>query len=157
MKSQVAFRKCGKHLSYRKRHLSLSSIKQVRLKRLKKIILALFCKIDTTQDPAEKKNDMLETVVLKYLSLKVVDDDGMEQCERYDRTIESFSPCDCKILFEFKKTDLSRVFQLLHFPDICKFENRCEMTGEEVFLRGLYELVNGETKHNISRNVFGRD
>jgi hypothetical protein len=73
------------------------------LKRLKKIILALFYKIDTTQDPAEKKNlnDMLETVALKYLSLKVVDDDGMEQCERYDRTIESFSPCDCKIFFEF--------------------------------------------------------
>jgi hypothetical protein len=31
------------------------------------------------------------------------------------------------------------------------------MSGEEVFLRGLYELVSGETKHNISRNVFGRD
>ena len=141
MKSKVAFRKSAKHLSYRKRR----SIEQVRLKRLKKIILALFCKIDTAQDPSENKNlnGMLEAVVLKYLSLKVVDDDGMEQCERYDRTIESFSPCDCKIFFEFKKADLTRVFQLLRFPDICKFDNRSEMNGEEVFLRGLYELVNG--------------
>ena len=31
------------------------------------------------------------------------------------------------------------------------------MSGEEVFLRGLYELVSGEDQHNISRNVFGRE
>ena len=94
---------------------------------------------------------MFETVVLKYLSLK--DYDGIEQCKGYDRTIESFSSCDCKIFFEFKKAE--EIFQLLPFPDICKFDNRSEMTGEEVFLRGLYDLVNGEAKHNISRNVFG--
>jgi hypothetical protein len=66
--------------------------------------------------------------------------------------IEPLSPSllvTARYFLNFKKTDLSRVFQLLHFPDICKFENRSE--------RGLYELVNGETKHNISRNVFGRD
>jgi len=31
------------------------------------------------------------------------------------------------------------------------------MSGEEVFLRGLYELVSGEDQHNISANVFGRE
>jgi hypothetical protein len=31
------------------------------------------------------------------------------------------------------------------------------MRGEEVFLRGLYELVTAETKHNIAANIFGRD
>ena len=31
------------------------------------------------------------------------------------------------------------------------------MSGEEIFLRGLYELASGETKHKISTNVFGRD
>ena len=100
---------------------------------------------------------MLEAVILKYLSLKVATDEDMEKCERYNRTIESFSPCDCKIFFEFKKTDLSRLFPLLRFPDICTFDNKSVMSGEEVFLRGLYELVSGETKHNVSRNVFGRD
>ena len=159
MKSKVAFRRKAKHLSYRKRHLSLSSIEQVRLKRLKKIILALFCKIGMTDDTEEKKdlNDMLEAVVLKYLSIVVVYKDDMDMCERYDRTISSFSPSDCKTFFEFKKADLVRLFPLLNIPEICKFDNRSEMSGEEVFLRGLYELVNGETKHNISRNVFGRD
>ena len=31
------------------------------------------------------------------------------------------------------------------------------MPGEEVFLRGMYELVNGATKHVIAATVFGRD
>ena len=31
------------------------------------------------------------------------------------------------------------------------------MSGEEVLLRGLCELVSGEDQHNISRNVFGRE
>ena len=34
---------------------------------------------------------MFETVVLKYLSLKVVDYDGMEWCEGYDRTMFNVS------------------------------------------------------------------
>jgi len=126
---------------------------------LKKIIQAVMCKIYKTEDPLEREdlNHMLDAVVMKYLSIKVVEDDGMEQCGRYNRTIESFSPSDCKIFFEFKKKDLFRLFHLLQFPDTCRFDNRSSMSGEEVFLRGLYELVSGETKHNISRNVFGRD
>ena len=130
MKSKVAFRRKAKHLSYRKRHLSLSSIEQVRLKRLKKIILALFCKIGMTDDTEEKKdlNDMLEAVVLKYLSIVVVYKDDMDMCERYDRTISSFSPSDCKTFFEFKKADLVRLFPLLNIPEICKFDNRSEIS-----------------------------
>jgi hypothetical protein len=59
--------------------------------------------------------------------------------------------------YSFNLRKLTILFQLLQFPDICKFNNRSEMTGEEMFLRGLYDLVNGETKHNILRNMFGRD
>lgn len=55
MKLKVVLRRNAKHLSFRKRHISLSSIEQVRLKRLKKLILALFCKIDLTDDSQEKK------------------------------------------------------------------------------------------------------
>ena len=46
---------------------------------------------------------------------------------------------------------------MLNFPEECILDNCSNMSGEEVFLRGLYELVSGETQHNISRNVFGRD
>ena len=101
MKSKFIFRQNAKHLSFRKRHISLSSIEQVRIKRLKKIIQAVMCKIYKTEDPLEREdlNHMLDAVVMKYLSIKVVEDDGMEQCGRYNRTIESFSPSDCKICF----------------------------------------------------------
>jgi len=70
--------------------------------------------------------------------------------------IQSFSESDCKIMFEFKKTDLLRLLPLLHLPDECIFDNRTKMAGEEVFLSGLYELVSGANKHEIAR-VFGRD
>ena len=69
-------------------------------------------------------------------------------------TIRSFSANDCKIMFEFKKTDLLRLLPLLRLPDECTFDNRSKMAGEEVFLRRLYELVSGANKHEIAR-VFG--
>ena len=59
-------------------------------------------------------------------------------------------------MFEFKKTDLLQFLPLLHLPDECIFDNRTKMAGQEVFLRGLYELVSGANKHEIAR-VFGRD
>lgn len=57
------------------------------------------------QDAVVNKNqkDMLKAVVSKQLCLKVVDDGGMEQCERHDRAIESLSPCDCKIFLNSRK------------------------------------------------------
>jgi hypothetical protein len=37
------------------------------------------------------------------------------------------------------------------------FDNHESMSGVEIMLRGLYELVGGESKHKIARTVFGRD
>ena len=126
MKSKLLFRRNAKHLSLRKWYLSLSSIEQVRLKRLKQFILVLFCKIYHTEDKSELEdlNDMLEAAIMKYLFVKIGDKDDLEKCERYDRTIESFSPSDCKIFFEFKKGDLMRLFRLFNFPDVCQFDNK---------------------------------
>ena len=54
-----------------------------------------------TQQRQELKdlNCMLDTVVLKYLSIVIVNTDDMDKCERYDRTIDSFSASDCKAFF----------------------------------------------------------
>ena len=46
---------------------------------------------------------------------------------------------------------------LLRFPDRVVFDNRAVMSGEEVFLQGMFELAQGHTKHVASANVFGRD
>ena len=60
-------------------------------------------------------------------------------------------------IFSHGKSDLFRMVKSLRFPAVLKFENRFKMSGKEVFLRGLYELVNGENQYNIAENVFGRD
>ena len=72
-------------------------------------------------------------------------------------SIDLFHESDCFIFFRFLKADLHLLCHLLKFPAKVVFDNGATMTGEEVFLRGLYELASGETKHKISTNVFGRE
>ena len=43
----------------------------------------------------------------------------------------------------------------IDFPLKRVLEGGSAMSGEEVFLRGLYELMSGKDEHNFSRNVFG--
>jgi hypothetical protein len=158
MTNSFILRKVAKQLSYRKRYLSLSSIEQVRLRRLKRAILTVMCKIKISEDKEEKYelHGKLRKLMVLYFSTSTSMDDGIDKCPRYDRTIQSFSASDCKIMFEFKKTDLLRLLPLLQLPDECTFDNRSKMSGEEVFLWGLYELVSGANKHEIAK-VFGRD
>lgn len=53
--------------------------------------------------------------------------------------------------------DLKRLLELLKFPALVRFGNRSVLPGEEILLRGLYELCQGGSKHTISANVFGRE
>ena len=61
------------------------------------------------------------------------------------------------IYFRFRKPELFLLFELLRFPPFVIFDNRLKMLGEEIFLRGLYELASGETQFKIARLVFGGD
>jgi len=60
-----------------------------------------------------------------------------------------------KEFLRFRKEDISDLFILLQFPDKVRLENRSTMSGEEVFMRGLYELCTGAKKALVSE-VFGR-
>ena len=135
MKFTVALRRKSIELSFRKRYLCLSSIEQVRLKKLKKLIIAFMIKIEEDENK-EDLELMLEVLIVKYLSVKMINDEGLEKCDRLDRTIDSFCASDCKIYFEFKKVDLWRLLPLRNFPEVCTFDNGSVMSGEEVFLRG---------------------
>ena len=117
MKFKVALRKKSKAFSFRKRYLSLTSIEQVRLKKLKKLILVLMVESELSEGADEKEdiNLMMEALVARYLAITVTDDEGLEKCSRFNRTIDSFSASDCKIFFEFKKIDLWRLLSLLNF------------------------------------------
>jgi len=78
MKFKVAFRKKSKALSFRKRYLSLSSIEQVRLKKLKKLILALMVESELSEGADEKEDiNLMLALVAKYLSITVADDEGL--------------------------------------------------------------------------------
>ena len=69
------------------------------------------------QGVLENKNlkDILKAVVSKYLYLKVVGDEGMEQCERYDRAIESFSPYNRKIFLNSRQQTYQECFNCFDF------------------------------------------
>ena len=56
----------------------------------------------------------------------------------------------------FKKEDLKTIFHNLDFPNLVKLENNITLPGEKIFVRGVYELVTGESKHSVAK-VFGRD
>jgi len=92
MKHSVALRNVAKRLSYRKRYLSLSSIEQIRLKRLKKLILVLLCKIKGCGAEIDKE-DMhfkLKRLIMVYFGMVTTADERLDKCQRYDKTIQTF-------------------------------------------------------------------
>ena len=45
-----------------------------------------------------------------------------------------------KEFLRFGNEDITDLYVLLSFPDNVRLENRSTMSGQEVFMRGLYEL-----------------
>jgi hypothetical protein len=80
----------------------------------------------------------------------------LEPCVDLQRTIQSFSDSECWNYFETRKEDLYRLLDCLQIPPEVRLENRSNMSGENVLLRGLYELVSGADQNEIVL-VFGRD
>jgi hypothetical protein len=83
--------------------------------------------------------------------------DIAEKPERKDVTVDSLKPSTAKIFFNFRKDDLSRLIELFKFPEDCVLENGSKMKGEEVFLRGLFELSTGENQERMCIFLFGRE
>ena len=59
--------------------------------------------------------------------------------------------------FRFLQHVLKSFFPLLKIPDDVLLRNRKYMPRQEVFLRGVYELVSGENQQQIAQNVLGGD
>ena len=103
-----------------------------------------------------KIKKLLKIFVVKYISLLVVTGCN-EPLEKMNRDIGSFSGSECRIKFRFLKEDLRRIMTLFRIPDKVSLPGKNTMRGEEVFLRGLYELASGHNQHDISADVFGQD
>ncbi len=67
--------------------------------------------------------DIIDILICKYLSIKLACDEPLKKCQRYDRTIDSFTVSDSKVFFQFKKSELKRLLPLLKFDEICKLNN----------------------------------
>jgi hypothetical protein len=163
-------RQKAKAYSYRKRHLALTSHEQVQSRRIKKFILALMVKqkqeekiqqLDSSRE--ELFESVLKVLAARYLSIVCVGEEEEQEVERrpsQNRTIESFTASECKINFRFHKEHLQRLMNVLRFPAVVKFQNRRKLRGEEVFLRGLYELCSGnnqEHDHGFFYKLGSRD
>lgn len=151
-------RKVARKLSYRSRHLSMSSNDQVMCRKLKEVILYL-CLLKKYKPPlTEQQDKVLKLFGAYYLSI-IVDPGGHYiSCPKSrDRNINSFTETECRINFRFTKEHLNILIKLLRFPDMIKLDNGIIMAGEEVFIRGLYEFVSGDNQEQISANVFGRE
>jgi hypothetical protein len=158
--NQLKFRNIARNLSIRARYNALTSNEQVKLRILKKamVLVAVARQVAQTESCRDHNDRMLRSLLAQYLEIKVDQSPPLPAVSRYDQDvcIDHFDESECYIMFRFRKPELRRLFTLLRFPEVVKFDNRGKMSGEEVFLRGLYELAHGETKENIALNVFGR-
>jgi len=156
----MKLRKKARQYSLKKRHLALTSRESVWANSLKKLALNFLSeayKLRENDEAAKRCLVLARLVCAKYFASIAEPLYIIPRTIHLDRDIESFNETQCWNFFGIRKEDLHRLFRSLRFPSVVKFENRSKMKGEEVFLRGLYELVNGENQYNISENVFGRD
>jgi hypothetical protein len=158
--TKLKLRQTSKFYAFRKRFLRLSSNEQVQIRRYKQLIKILLIKVNSTKEYEVKKIDYeraLQAIIAKYYSILIEPEYILPQLKRLRTSIDDFSESECYINFRFLKKDLKRLCTLLYIPSDVILKNRICMTGEEVFLRALYELVSGDVQEKISSNVFGRE
>lgn len=165
--TEMKLKKVSRNLTYTKRYKALDSHDQVKKRRLRSFLLSIMTILIGIHQPishyTNNTNNRLRhyqiisflfgIVSLRYLHL-VIDHEEEEETEqrRLNKRIEDFSPSDCKLFFRFLKPELYLLVEVLRIPEEVKLGNRYKMGGEEVFLRGLYEICSGENQHLIDCN-----
>ncbi len=102
--------------------------------------------LTTIPKEVERIQECIRKLSLLYFSLAYYDADAKPLPKTHDRkrTIDSFNAAECKIMFGFSSEQLTDLLVLFHLPAFVIFPGGSKMPGEEVLLRGLYELVSGE-------------
>jgi len=150
-------KRTNRNLSFRRRHglgQNLTSNEQVALRKSTRMLAALL--VTERLNPDSLDFEAWKTALLwRHFLLRYTDDVELESAVNKRRTIESFGP-SIKKDFRFEAGELYLLLKELKFPEDIVLDNGIVMTGEEVFLRGLYELVTGALQHTIA-DIFGRD
>ena len=153
----MELRQRARKLNLRKRSWAITSNESVQLRKLRRLITVCCLKAKYDEENSEFHESMAWTACRKYLGLNYMAKVQLPRSVDRKRDFASFDEIDCWTFFKCKKADMPRLLRVLRFPDECILSNRIKMSGEEVFCRGLYELISGKDQHNISRNVFGRE
>ncbi len=152
-------KKANNKLSYMKRGipgLFLSSNEKFYAARMEKLYKkALILLLSAELDSDEKSMMIMIAKIAKrrYKSAVEKGDINVTSSPSLGRTIDSFEVQQFWSFFRFTKDDLKRLKEELLFDDEYIFDNRTRMSGEEVFLRGLYELSSGENQFKIAELV----
>jgi hypothetical protein len=159
---QSYWRKTSKELNIHRRHLAINSNEQVLSRRAKSMILSVINTLSNVSNLSMmiKKMGLLILNLLFFLYFRIninLQPEIYHHLPNWKRTINSFSESECWNFFETKKEDLPRLLRVWRIPNVVILENGSKMSGEELMLRGIYELVSGEDQYNICTNVFGRD
>ena len=157
---QVVLRRPNRSLSLRKRYVGgyfLSSNDQVYLRALKKFIAKLaLMRLGLSVDIATQRRMLaLEMVAMRrYNFLLLGNPSRLPSLYSRGRKLCSFDASEVGYFFKHTREDFLRLFKLLRFNDSCVLGNRSRMSGEEVFLRGYFELRNGCDQFMIA-GIFG--
>jgi hypothetical protein len=151
-------KKRARKLSYRKRHLALTSNDQVKIRRARLALIMILFRIKRSRTP-EKKGFLMK--LAKFMSFKLIllkyhprELEKLPPLLRLQHRVEDFDEADCKHFFRFMKADILKLCRLLGFPAICELANRIILSGEEVMLRGLCELSTAANQHLLARRIF---
>jgi hypothetical protein len=155
----IYLRRVARDLYYRKRHNAITGNEQTEAKKMKKLVFVIMAKLaGEVQGSYEfiHLDRCLRFCMAKYLFMTAGPDVELEHQPNLHRTIDSFNDDSSLLHFRFKKReDLRRMLHLLQFPDDIKMDNRSWQRGEEVFLRGLYEMRCGGNQGLAAIQVFG--
>ena len=146
----MTLKKTARNLSLRRRSgigYNLTANDQVRLRNAK--LLLYFMIVWDHLKPTEDNRDYLRICLVWYLSLLYAPVIHLEHIRYETKNIDSFGDT-CKQNFRFEADDIRTMLENLKFPAFPCFNNKIKMSGEEVFLRGLYELRSGNIKASSS-------
>uniref|UniRef100_A0A6T5VGP0 Uncharacterized protein n=1 Tax=Chromulina nebulosa TaxID=96789 RepID=A0A6T5VGP0_9STRA len=153
----ILIRKTKKSTSIRRRFMSFSSNELVVLTKIKYLMILTITdrEMAKTDVDIERNRNMFDSLVIEYFQLLLDDYGKLPRPIRKKISLDDLDPSFCKEFLTFNKLELIKLYQIMNFPNKVKFSNGSAMTGEELFIRGLYELSTGEKKTSIA-NTFGR-
>jgi hypothetical protein len=155
--SPIKFRAVARSTSIRSRFKSLSTRDSLQLETIKKLAFMVMSAYRREVDPIRRADLKRKCGALIFISLSIKEDTygPIERPIRHCLALSDISFYFSKEFLRFRRENLDELYEFMRFPNRVVLENKSVMTGEEVFLRGLYELVTGEKQTSIAEK-FGR-